>query len=291
MIPGLSDLKCLMKEKNIIINDLKLAYFETGTEKKPKLLCIHGWLDNAASFFKMMPFLQEHFHIFLLELPGHGHSEHLGKSSHYHLLDSITWIEDFRRKLNLDQINFCCHSLGGVLAGLYAASFPENVNFLFSIEALGPISAPEKMAPESLRKYTKLYLSQKQKERKNHPSIDSCIAARIRDGGVSREDAALIVDRGVLEKKQGYQWTFDRKLQLSSPLRMTEKQVQSFLAAIECPYHLVVADTGISILQNVLSERSKLVKNLKIHSMTGGHHVHMEKPEELCHILLDVFPF
>ncbi|MEC9283429.1 MAG: alpha/beta hydrolase [Bdellovibrionota bacterium] len=280
-----------MQEKSILLNDLKLTYFEIGSADKPKLLCIHGWLDNAASFFKMIPFLKEHFHLYLLELPGHGHSEHLGKSAHYHLLDSITWIEDFRRKLDLDKLNFCCHSLGGVLAGLYSASFPENVNFLFSIEALGPISAPEDLGPESLRKYTKLYLSQKQKERKNHPSIESCIAARIRDGGVSREDAKLIVDRGVIEHNHQYQWTFDRKLQISSPLRMTEKQVQNFLSAIECPYHLIVATDGISILRNVLKERSKAVKNLKIHNMTGGHHVHMEKPEELCQILADAFPF
>ena len=39
----------------------------------PKLLAMHGWLDNAASFLPMAPHLSGH-DLVALDLPGHGRS-------------------------------------------------------------------------------------------------------------------------------------------------------------------------------------------------------------------------
>jgi len=45
------------------------------TENAPRVLCLHGWLDNAASFIPLAPLLDK-LEVFALDFPGHGNSEH-----------------------------------------------------------------------------------------------------------------------------------------------------------------------------------------------------------------------
>ena len=51
-----------------------IGALRTGRAGAPKLLALHGWLDNAASFLPLLPYLGE-FELVALDLPGHGGSE------------------------------------------------------------------------------------------------------------------------------------------------------------------------------------------------------------------------
>ena len=52
-----------------------LAGLAWRREGAPRVLCLHGWLDNAASFVPLAPLL-DRLDVVALDLPGHGHSEH-----------------------------------------------------------------------------------------------------------------------------------------------------------------------------------------------------------------------
>ena len=52
-----------------------LAALRGGDPQGPKLLALHGWLDNAASFAPMAAHLAA-FDLVALDLPGHGASSH-----------------------------------------------------------------------------------------------------------------------------------------------------------------------------------------------------------------------
>lgn len=76
--------------------DSELSY-NTPTKK---ILCLHGWLDNAASFNRLAPLLldseQEHqkkpMEILALDFPGHGLSGHKSVDGPPQLLAEVSYL-------------------------------------------------------------------------------------------------------------------------------------------------------------------------------------------------------
>ena len=59
----------------------------------PRVLALHGWLDNAASFLPMAPYLRD-FDLVALDLPGHGRSMHLPPGADYSFPGAIANVLD-----------------------------------------------------------------------------------------------------------------------------------------------------------------------------------------------------
>jgi len=53
---------------------LKLQFWDWGQESLPPLLLVHGGLDHARNWDWVAPSLREHFHVYALDLRGHGNS-------------------------------------------------------------------------------------------------------------------------------------------------------------------------------------------------------------------------
>ncbi|MGO4781325.1 alpha/beta fold hydrolase, partial [Lysobacter sp. 2RAB21] len=60
----------------------RLAGLRNGRVGAPRLLALHGWLDNAASFVPLAPWF-EGFDLVAPDLPGHGASAHLPAAGEY----------------------------------------------------------------------------------------------------------------------------------------------------------------------------------------------------------------
>ena len=79
-----------MHEQRIETARGPLAALRGGRAGGPPLLCLHGWLDNAASFVPLSPWLAE-FDWVALDLPGHGASSHRAPGYDYAFAD---WLHD-----------------------------------------------------------------------------------------------------------------------------------------------------------------------------------------------------
>ena len=55
-------------------------------------LGLHGWLDNAATWQSLAPYLPENVRLVALDLPGHGQSDPLPQGVHYHDLEHVAHI-------------------------------------------------------------------------------------------------------------------------------------------------------------------------------------------------------
>jgi len=109
-----------------------------GEESPTKLLCLHGWLDNANSFMPLMSLLPE-IDLVAIDLPGHGFSDHL--DSVYTVPDSAYWAAAVIKALGWERCHIAGHSLGGIIAPLVAVGIPQSIESLVLIESSGALTS------------------------------------------------------------------------------------------------------------------------------------------------------
>ena len=71
----------------------ELAGLRRESPGRPRVIALHGWLDNAASFLPMLPHLPG-LDLLLLDLPGHGRSAHLPVGTEYGLTTHVHAVLD-----------------------------------------------------------------------------------------------------------------------------------------------------------------------------------------------------
>ncbi len=129
---------------HIPLNDAKVAAaVRPPAHGSPTLVFMHGWQDNLASFHSLIPLLPQNMGLILFDWPGHGLSDHKLGDYYYPFFD---YLDDLHQVLNdsrlllsghVGPVVLVGHSLGGLVASCYAASFPDRIDAIVSIEALG----------------------------------------------------------------------------------------------------------------------------------------------------------
>lgn len=260
------------------------------------VLCLHGWLDNAASFLPLMSYVEAELvnkRVIAIDWPGHGHSTHRSLDAHYHFID---WVYDLLQLFELNQwekVDIVAHSMGGMVASAFAAAFPEKVNSLTLIDSIGFISSKAEQTTKQLRdgmqsrfKGSSLYNKQGGvKTKRYHASIDSAIKARVSASDLQFEHAKLIVERGLIKEAEGYRWRSDTRLRNTSPYRLTLKQAQQFICDIKCPVQLIYGSDGMEMVSSGIKMFGDLFQNLSNVELKGGHHVHMEQPQMVAELI------
>ena len=122
------------------VDEHDIVYADGG--RGEALLMLHGFgatLDNWALVAK---FLTPHFRVVAPDLPGFGDSSRLAHKR-YTLDDQLARIEQFARSVGLTRFHLAGNSMGGYLAGHYAARHPEQVQSLWLLAPAGVMTAQE----------------------------------------------------------------------------------------------------------------------------------------------------
>lgn len=263
--------------------NLSLHGLASGDSSKPPLLCLHGWLDNAASFIPMLPYLSER-QVIAIDWPGHGYSSY--RNDHYHFID---WLYDLLQLFELNnwqQVDIVGHSMGGMIATAFAASFPERVQSLTLIDTFGFITERPSNTTEQLRKGLQQRLKSRDANKKFHPDLASAVKARLAASDLTQDNARLIVERGLVRAEQGFVWRADPRLRLASPYRFSTEQAKQLMKDLASPVQLIQASNGLDLVGRGVDYYGKFVNQLVHHHIDGGHHVHMEQPEQVAQIVL-----
>ena len=84
-----------------------------------RVLALHGWLDNAASFLPLADHLSG-IELVVPDLPGHGHSVHIGPGAEYTSGVAVNAVLDLADALGWDEFCLLGHSMGAGVASLLA---------------------------------------------------------------------------------------------------------------------------------------------------------------------------
>lgn len=264
-----------------------LAALRGGDSSGPKLLCLHGWLDNAASFLPLAPYLAG-FDWVALDLPGHGASSHRAPGYDYAFADWLHDVLDAMDALGWDQADLLGHSMGGAIACVLAAAVPARVRRLALVEALGPVAGDPAKAGERIRDAVAARRDKPARGPRTLPDIDTAVAARLVASRMSPEAARLIVERNLREVEGGYAWRSDPRLTWPGHVRMDEASIQAMLRSIEAPVRVVAADPAPPYFTpGVREARLGCLREASVVVLPGGHHLHMEQPAVVAQALLD----
>jgi pimeloyl-ACP methyl ester carboxylesterase len=274
-------------------NDIvyKLAHTEiAGLQWLPKktsalkVLSLHGWLDNAASFSNLSPHLSDFSHV-ALDLAGHGASQHRPAGSFYHLWDYVLDVVSILNQ-SKQSVWLIGHSMGGAVAMLVAAIAPDRVRGLIVLDNMGPLSAKAEDRVVTLQRSINKMSKYRLDRSTNYPSKEVIVLARMAGfTALSKSASELLVDRGAKKSTDGiWRWCHDGKLTFPSPYRMDEEGVGAFLQQIKCPTLALVAKDGIYKDDHQLVEkRAAQFPWVKLKWLEGNHHFHLEP--ESCFVV------
>ncbi|MBV1884854.1 MAG: alpha/beta hydrolase [Gammaproteobacteria bacterium] len=266
----------VFEEITIEANGLRFAAKMWGPKNGKPLLALHGWLDNGCSFDDMAPLLGE-YRFCALDMAGHGFSEHRALGSHYYFTDYISDAIAVSQALGWQRFNLLGHSLGANVALMLAGTYPEKVENLLLLEGFGPQSRSSKDGPNQLRQAIEKNLRFSPRRTVTYKTFDEIVARRMTGGTIVNEHAARILcQRATVEVDAGWRWRSDPRLRYASPLRMPELEVQEFISCIDAPTCLINGDQGIPLAVLGFEQRRKQHRNLKVLTLPGRHHLHLE---------------
>lgn len=275
------DIKIPLSQLNIAA----ISNHQSFESNKPKVIFLHGWLDNAASFTDVLPAFND-YHVIAIDWPGHGMSDHKSKGAYYHFVD---WVDDLYQLLKVigwDKVHLVGHSMGGMIATAFSAAFPDLIHTLSVIDAFGIISDDEKNTTKQIKEGIESRFKQQNKSTKYHPDLASAVKARLAVSDFSIKEAKLIVERGVEQTENGVVWRTDSRLRNVSPYRFTFGQAKQLMSDVQVPMLLIYGDKGMAFVSKMLEKFKPLVPQLEAIKLVGGHHVHMEQPDKTASYIL-----
>lgn len=252
-----------------------------GARVPHHIVALHGWQDNAASFQSLGEALEQSrdtnngiaWQLHALDLPGHGHSAPFPRSQFYNLWDYVPAVVAYIEQLN-GPVSLLGHSLGGMVATLTAATRPDLVRTLTTLDMVG--FAMDDDQEQVARLLTTLAAQTRSMPKPRlSPSLDEAIARRARIGSPDTLSAnRQLVLRGAEEVPDGWQFRVDPRVRLGSIMRLNRQQMLAVCRQIQCPWQAILGEQGLypeSRIQPWIAELP-LTRHVR---WPGGHHFHM----------------
>lgn len=261
-----------------------IRHRDTSNASDVRMLCLHGWLDNAASFVPLMPHLPA-IDLVAIDLPGHGYSAHApaGPLAGYTLFDYAHVAHRVMDALEWSTCHLAGHSLGGCVAPMLAVAAPDRIDSLLLIEAAGPLTEEPTQLPSRLQRALEDRITPNRFRSRTFDTKEAAVQARLAATKMDHSSARLIIDRQVAEiDSGGWRWRFDAALRHASPQYQSDAQVHAVLAAVTCPTLGIVADEGFLSGRDSTDDRLDCLQQLTRVDLPGHHHVHMDTPDPVA---------
>lgn len=266
----------------------KIRILRNNSRAKTRILCLHGWLDNRASFLPMLPYLDA-IECVAVDLPGHGESHHRDPSSLLHYVDYVRDIKLILDELGWEHCHLLGHSMGGALSLIAASALPDTILSLTMLDSLHPLSRRPDQGPEMLKRSLQQFTAWDPHRETTFPDLDTAVKARLKASPFQQTEASarLIMEYATEKVTRGYRLRSDARLNFRSPLMLSPPQTEAFIQAVEQPVLVILGAQGIVQHRGPVEETLKLFRKVQHMTIEGGHHVHMDEPKLISERFLE----
>jgi len=129
--------------RSVDVGGVRWVYYEGG--HGPTLVLLHGFGGSRQNWVPTAKFLARDFHVIIPDLPGYGSSSSV-PASEGGIHGEARLLAGFVGALGLKHFGLVGHSLGGAIAGVYAAAHPQQVFGLALVDSAGLPYPPTPLA-------------------------------------------------------------------------------------------------------------------------------------------------
>jgi len=250
-------------------NGITLHYYRTGNGSLPPMVLSHGYTDNGLCWTDLAHAMEGKYDVIMYDLRGHGLSD--APAAGYDINDNVSDIVGLIKALKLEHPVIIGHSLGGSIAAVVAAKYPDIPKKAVLIDPpglLNPLFEPGEAMNRARSWFTQ--------DMNNLKGLSKDQLIKI---AAQRHPAISQAARG--------RWA-DSKMQMKPQIIdsvLTIPPLKPYLPKITVPTLILKADANDTVRKMEIDAVSAN-PNIKIVHVKGtGHLVHLEKPEESLVVL------
>jgi pimeloyl-ACP methyl ester carboxylesterase len=250
-------------------NGITLHYYRTGNGSLPPMVLSHGYTDNGLCWTDLALAMEKKYDCIMYDLRGHGLSD--APASGYTINDNVSDIVGLIKALKLSKPVIIGHSLGGSIAAIVAAEYPDIPKKVVLIDPPGLLK-PLFPTAEDMNRARNWFTSDMNNLKK-----------------LSKEELIKIASQrhpAISEAARG-RWA-DSKMQMKPQIVdsvLTIPPLMPYLSKVTIPTLILKADANEAVRKMEMDAVSTQ-HNIKIYHVRGaGHLVHLEKPEESLAVL------
>jgi pimeloyl-ACP methyl ester carboxylesterase len=119
--------------KEVLVFGQKIHYLEAGTG--PTVILLHGLGGSTQVWQFNIAALAERYHVVVPDQIGFGKSDK--PLVNYRIRTYVDFLDQFCKQLRIDRATLVGNSMGGWIAAMFTASFPDRVDKLVLVDAAG----------------------------------------------------------------------------------------------------------------------------------------------------------
>ncbi|XP_015126751.1 serine hydrolase-like protein 2 [Diachasma alloeum] len=254
---------------------------------KPVLL-VHGTLDNAGSFTRLVSHLPQDFHYVSIDLPSHGFSSHFPPGMFLDFFNFVVTIHYVLEELNWKKCLYIGHSFGAQLGVMFSILSPNRLEKIIALDAL----FSKTFGPDELPTRTKtIFDTTISSTQERAPSLHTQekILETLQTGrqfALTREAAEALFVRATTRVGDKYRYNRDVRMRAIVILSFNLEQLMAYMKKLVIPVLLIIPEHSWYKHWGELETLETIKKHLSgcvtVVGVPGNHDVHNNEPEVIA---------